>query len=165
MPIGQELLGEFEQELATTRRVLDRVPEEHLGWRAHPTALSLGQLALHVASTPAGVAQMLQPESIEVPTFEHPVPASRAEILEALDQSAAAVRQLLSTADDAWLSSPWCIMKEGREVMRAPRAGTFRMVAMNHVYHHRGQITLCLRQLGVPVPAVYAVSGDESLFD
>jgi uncharacterized damage-inducible protein DinB len=164
MPIGEQLLGEFEQELATTRRVLERVPREHLGWRAHPTSLTLGQLALHVAGTPGAVAQMMRLDSIEAPKFEHPAPASHAEVMTALDQSAEAVRQILSNADDAWLAEAWSIVHRGEEVMRMPRAGLMRAVGMNHVYHHRGQVAMCLRMLEVPVPVLYGVSGDENPF-
>lgn len=164
MPIGEQLLSEFESELTTTRRVLERVPQEHLGWRAHPTSLTLGQLALHVAGTPGAVMQMIQSDSMEVPTFEHPAPSNHAEVMAALEQSAAAVRQTLADADDAWLGQPWTMTKGSQEVMRMPRAGLMRVVGMNHIYHHRGQIAMCLRMLEVPVPAVYAVSRDENPF-
>lgn len=164
MPIAEQLLDEFEQELDTTRRVLERVPEEHLGWRAHPTSLTLGQLALHVAGTPGAVTQMMQIDSMEAPTFEHPAPSSHGEVMAALEQSAAAVRKTLSGADDAWLAQPWTMTHGGHEVMRMPRMGLMRVVGMNHIYHHRGQIAMCLRMLEVPVPAVYAVSRDENPF-
>jgi uncharacterized damage-inducible protein DinB len=164
MAIGQQLLAEFEQELTTTRRVLERVPQEHFAFRAHPTSLTLGQLALHVAGTPGAVAQMMQLDSMEVPAFEHPAPASHGEVMTALDQSAVAVRQTLSIADDAWLAEPWTIVNRGQEVMRMPRAGLMRVVGMNHIYHHRGQVAMCLRMLEVPVPVLYGVSGDENPF-
>lgn len=164
MAIGQMLLGEFEQELGTTRRVLERVPEEHFAWQAHPTSMTLGQLALHVAGVPAAVTQMMQIDVLEAPNFTAPVPSTHAEVLAALDKSAEAVRTTLGEASDEWLMSPWAMTREGREVMRMPRAGLMRVVGMNHIYHHRGQLAMCLRMLGVPVPSVYGPSRDENPF-
>jgi uncharacterized damage-inducible protein DinB len=164
MPIGQMLLGEFEQELHTTRRVLERVPEEHFGWRPHPTSMPLGQLALHVATVPGSVTQMMQVDTLEVPNRVPPEPSNQAEILAALDRSAAAVRQTLASASDEWLSAEWSLTREGRELMRMPRVGLMRVVGMNHIYHHRGQLAMCLRMLGVPVPSIYGPSRDENVF-
>lgn len=165
MAIGEMLLGEFEQELNTTRRVLERVPEEHLAWRPHPTSMSLGQLALHVASVPGRVTAMMQPDTLEAPSGGTAAePTDHAQVLAALDESAVAVRSALANASDEWLSSPWTLTREGREVLRIPRAGLMRMVGMNHIYHHRGQIAMCLRILGVPVPSVYGPSKDENPF-
>ncbi len=164
MSIGQQLLAEFEQELHATRRVLERVPETQLAWQSHPTAMTLGQLAFHVAGTPAGVTRMIQTDGMPVPEFQQPAATSRAEIEQALEASAAAVRQCLSTATDEWLMTPWSLTRGGAPVMTLPRAAMFRMVGMNHVYHHRGQLTMCLRMLGIPVPAVYGVSRDENPF-
>ncbi|MFN8669975.1 MAG: DinB family protein [Gemmatimonadaceae bacterium] len=164
MSIGQQLLAEFEQELHATRRVLERVPDDQLAWQPHPTAMSLGQLAFHVAGTPAGVTRMIQTDAMPVPEFQQPAASSRAEILQALAASESAVRQCLSSATDEWLMTPWSLTRDGVPVMTVPRAAMFRMVGMNHVYHHRGQLTMSLRMLGVPVPAVYGVSRDENPF-
>ena len=164
MSIGQQLLAEFEQELHATRRVLERIPEEHYGWRAHPTSMSLGQLALHVAAVPGGVLQMIQSDSMEAPNFQQAEATSRSEVMAALDDTAAAVRRTLSTADDAWLMTPWTLVREGRELLRLPKVAMIRMVGMNHIYHHRGQLAMCLRMLGVPVPSVYGASRDENPF-
>ena len=164
MAIGQMLLGEFEQELPTTRRVLERVPEEHFGWRPHATSMALGTLAYHVATVPGSVTQMMQVDTLEAPNFVPPDPTSHAEILAALDRSADAVRQALGSASDEWLSAPWALTRNGRELMRMPRAGLMRVVGMNHIYHHRGQLAMCLRMLGIPVPSIYGPSLDENVF-
>lgn len=162
--IGSQILAEFEQEAATTRRVLERVPEGQLDWRPHPTAMTLGELAFHVAGTPAGVTRMIQGDSMPVPTFQQPGVSSCAEILGALEASRKAVRESIGDAADEWLLTSWSLTRDGTPVMTLPRVAMFRMVGMNHVYHHRGQLTMYLRMLGVPVPAVYGVSRDENPF-
>ncbi len=165
MSIGQQLLAEFEQELHATRRVLERLPEDKYSWRAHPTSMSVGQLALHIAATPAGVTQMIQMDQIDTPAFgEQPAASNLSEVMSALDQSSAAMRQTLSSAADSWLTAPWVMMAGDKEVLRVPRVAMIRSVGMNHIYHHRGQLAMCLRMLGVPVPSVYGASRDENPF-
>jgi uncharacterized damage-inducible protein DinB len=144
--------------------VLERIPEDRLSWRPHPTSMSLGQLALHVAATPAGVAMLVQQDSMEAPKFEQAEATSRTEVISTFQQSADAMRTLLNQKDDAWMMSPWTLTNQGRSVMQAPRAAVVRMVGMNHVYHHRGQLAMCLRMLGVPVPSVYGPSRDDNPF-
>lgn len=164
MSIAQRLLLEFDDEARTTRRVLDRVPADHLSWQPHPTALTLGQLALHVAATPAGVSAMAQLDACEVPKFEYPAPASHAEILAAQEQSEVAFRRTMSTMNDSRMTASWSLARGPEIVWTIPRVVLFRIVGMNHVYHHRGQLTMYLRMLGVPVPAVYGISRDENPF-
>ncbi len=101
---------------------------------------------------------------MEAPDFVHAEATSRTETLKALDQTASAVGALLSTADDAWLTSTWVMTRDGREIMRMPRMGLMRVLGMNHIYHHRGQIAMCLRMLGVAVPSIYGPSRDENRF-
>lgn len=164
MSIGQQLLGEFEMELQTTRRVLERVPEEKYTFQPHPTSMSLGMLTLHVASVPSNVCEMMKVDAFEVTNFVAPTASKQKEVLDALDHTAATVRETLSKASDEWLMAPWAMTREGRELMRMPRVGLMRVVGMNHIYHHRGQIAMCLRMMGVPVPSVYGPSGDENPF-
>jgi uncharacterized damage-inducible protein DinB len=151
-------------EAQATRRVLERLPDDKMSWRAHPTSMSLGQLGLHVASTPFGVAQMAGADSMEVPTFQQAEASSKSEILAAHDQAVAAFKTALQSWDDAKMQAVWSLTRDGQAVMQVPRMALIRSVGMNHVYHHRGQLTLCLRMLGVPVPAVYGVSRDENPF-
>jgi uncharacterized damage-inducible protein DinB len=107
---------------------------------------------------------MMQVDTLEVPNRVPPEPSNQAEILAALDRSAAAVRQTLASASDEWLPAEWSLTREGRELMRMPRVGLMRVVGMNHIYHHRGQLAMCLRMLGVPVPSIYGPSRDENVF-
>jgi uncharacterized damage-inducible protein DinB len=164
MSIAQTLLAELEQESHTTRRVLERVPQAHLSWRPHPKSMSLGQLALHVATVPGAVAELLVPESMEAPQFVHPEAATAGELVPALDASVASARQHLGGLSDSAMGSTWRVMRGDRELMAMPRAAFARAIMLNHWYHHRGQLLVYLRLLNVPVPSVYGPTADENPF-
>lgn len=166
MPIALSLLAEFERELPTTRRFLERVPADKLTWKPHPKSMSAGQLALHIAQTPLGVLNMVSTDIASPPdmTQEREAPASVASILKALDESANFVRKTLPTWDDRRMAQNVAITVQGRTVMTAPREVMVRNIMLNHVYHHRGQLGVYLRLLGASVPVSYGPSGDESPF-
>lgn len=164
MSIAQALLQELDQEAATTRRVLERVPTGQLGWKPHPKSMSLGQLALHIASTPGAIAQLVQETPRELPAFSQAEATSTDEILSALDRSLAEARRLLPTYDDAKMGEIWQLVKGGQPLMSVPRAGVLRMIMLNHWYHHRGQLSVYLRELNVPLPSIYGPSADENPF-
>jgi uncharacterized damage-inducible protein DinB len=159
-----ELLQELEQEARTTRRVLERVPNDRLGWKPHDKSMSLGQLALHVAIVPGAVAELSQKSPVPVPQFVHPSPTSGAELLPALDESIAKATAVLRSIDDAALEKIWRTMDGDKEVMALPVGALLRSIMLNHWYHHRGQLCVYLRQVGVPVPSVYGPSADENPF-
>ena len=163
MGMTDSFLQELEMEAQTTRRVLDRVPADKLNWRPHPKSHSLGQLALHVASTIGQVSHMVTMDSMELPSFQQPEAASRQEILEALDASLATARETLARVDEAKLMTSLPILKNGATVMQIPRLGLIRNLMLNHHYHHRGQLTVYLRLLAVPVPSIYGPSADEAM--
>jgi uncharacterized damage-inducible protein DinB len=159
------MLQELEQEAQTTRRVLERVPGSQLAWRPHEKARTLGQLALHVAIVPGAVAELIaSPSPAQAPTFTDPSPASAAELVPALDQSIAKAKQVLGGMDDASLMAKWRMMQGERELFAVPRVALLRSIMLNHWYHHRGQLTVYLRQLDVPVPSIYGPSADENPF-
>jgi uncharacterized damage-inducible protein DinB len=164
MSIANALLSEMEQEAQTTRRVLERVPQAHLTWKPHPKSMSLGQLALHIAMVPGLVAELAARDSIERPQFVQPEAAAASELVPALDSSVAKARQHLGGMDDAAMTATWRLMSDGRELMAMPRAAFARAVMLNHWYHHRGQLSVYLRLLDVPVPVIYGRSADESPF-
>jgi len=165
MRIIDGLLGELEQEAATTRRVLERVPEAHLTWKPHAKSMSLGQLALHVATIPGGVAELAVPDVVpELPAFVQPAAASTAELVPALDESVRKARSLLSGFDDAAMAATWRLESGGRELMAMPRAALLRAIMLNHWYHHRGQLLVYLRMNDVPLPSVYGPTADENPF-
>jgi uncharacterized damage-inducible protein DinB len=155
---------ELEQEAQTTKRVLDRIPENKLAWRPHPKSYSLGQLALHIASAPGNVAGIAAQDTAEAPNFSQPEAKSRQEVLDTFSRSLESAKATLKNMDDARLASPWSLTKNGRVVMSVPRIGFLRSVLMNHVYHHRGQLSVYLRMLDVPVPSIYGPSADENPF-
>jgi uncharacterized damage-inducible protein DinB len=158
------LLQELEQEAQTTRRVLERVPDAHLGWKPHVKSMSLGQLALHIAAGPGMVAELALQSSVPLPEFTQPSATSAAELLATLDESVARAKALLEGMDDATFGQTWRVMHNEQEVMAMPRGALLRMILLNHWYHHRGQLSVYLRQLNVPVPSIYGPSADENPF-
>jgi uncharacterized damage-inducible protein DinB len=159
------MLQELEEEAKTTRRVLERVPDNQLDWRPHEKARTLGELALHVASVPGGVAQLVaSPSPVQAPDFTDPSPLSASELVPALDQSIANAKKVLGDMNDAELMSTWRVIQGERELFAVPRVAVLRSIMLNHWYHHRGQLTMYLRALDVPIPSIYGPSADENPF-
>ena len=159
------MLAELEQEATTTRRVLERVPQEHLAWKPHPKSMSLGQLALHVAMVPGAVAELAAIDTIpEPPEFVQPEAATAAELVSALSESLVKARRALGGFDDARMGAMWRLQSGGRDIIAMPRAAFVRSVMLNHWYHHRGQLLVYLRLLDLPVPSVYGPTADENPF-
>jgi uncharacterized damage-inducible protein DinB len=165
MALIDGLLQELEQEAIVTRRVLERVPGDRLTWRPHRKARTLGELALHVASVPGGVAMLVAAVSpVQAPQFVDPSPASVDELIPKLEWSIAKAREVLGGFDDAAIMSSLTLMSADREVFTIPRIALARSVMLNHWYHHRGQLTVYLRELDVAVPSIYGPSADENPF-
>jgi uncharacterized damage-inducible protein DinB len=165
MPLIDGMLQELEQEAQTTRRVLERVPDDQLAWRPHEKARTLGQLAMHVAIVPGEVAELFaSPSPRQAPTFTDPSPKSASELIPALDESLAKAKKALGGMDDAALIAPWRMMRGERELFAVPRVALLRSVMLNHWYHHRGQLTVYLKELDVPIPSIYGPSADENPF-
>jgi uncharacterized damage-inducible protein DinB len=164
MRLVDSILTEIDQEAQTTKRVLDRIPEDKLTWKPHPKAFSLGQLALHIASVPGSVAAAAVPDTMEAPSFSQPEAKSRQEVLDTFSKSLATAKETLKKMDDARLTSTWSLTKNGKVLMSVPRMGFIRSILMNHNYHHRGQLSVYLRMLNVPVPSIYGPSADENPF-
>jgi uncharacterized damage-inducible protein DinB len=165
MALIDGMLAELEQEAQTTRRVLERVPNNQLAWRPNEKARTLGELALHVAIVPGGVAELVaSPSPAQAPQFTDPSPTNASELIPALDESIAKAKKALGGMDDAALLATWRLMQGDRELFAVPRVALLRSVMLNHWYHHRGQLTVYLRALGVPVPSIYGPSADENPF-
>ena len=165
MPLIDGMLQEMDQEAKTTRRVLERVPNDHLTWRPHEKARTLGELALHVATVPGSVAELVASQSpVQAPTFADRQLPNAAELLPLLDDSIAKAKKALAGMDDSALQSTWRMMKDEHELMALPRIAMLRAVMLNHWYHHRGQLSVYLKQLDVPIPSIYGPSADENPF-
>jgi uncharacterized damage-inducible protein DinB len=160
------LLNELYQEAAITRRVLERVPGDKLEWRPHPKSMSIGQLAMHVASIPGNLSGLVQADEFDASqaNFTPPSPSSVEEILTAHDGSLRAAQDYLGGVDEQTARESWRLTFKGKEVFTAPRGGVIRSLMLNHWYHHRGQLSVYLRLLDVPVPVIYGRSADENPF-
>jgi len=159
------MLQELEEEARTTRRVLERVPDNKLTWRPHEKARTLGELAMHVAIVPGAVAELIaSPSPARVPQFTDPTTQSAAELVSTLEESIAKAKRVLGGIDDTTLTATWRMMQGEREVFAVPRVALLRSVMLNHWYHHRGQLTVYLRELDVPIPSIYGPSADENPF-
>jgi uncharacterized damage-inducible protein DinB len=161
------ILQEFQDEVAITRRVLARVPADKLSWRPHPKSMSLGQLAWHVATTPGGISRIVQQPSFDVSqgNFVPPLPNSLDEIHQAFEQSCRDAERFLQVLTDHQAIESWRLLNKGSEIFVKPRINVIRTIMLNHWYHHRGQLSVYLRLLNVPVPVIYGRSADESPFD
>ena len=164
MAMIEALLQELEHEAKTTRRVLERVPGDKLGWKPHDKSMSLGQLALHVASIPGAIANLAQQSPYEIGEFRQASAATAAELVPALEQSVANARTILGGMSDADLNTTWRAVRAGQEVMALPVGAVLRTIMLNHWYHHRGQLSVYLRQVGALVPSIYGPSADENPF-
>jgi uncharacterized damage-inducible protein DinB len=161
------IIAELEQESATTARVLERIPEGQLAWRPHEKSMSLGQLALHIASTPKEIAGIVAADTFQVdPTVfaNPPQAASRSEVMEVLATSVAFAKQYLSGLDPNQLDVTCRLMLGDQQLMAMPRGAIIRSIMLNHWYHHRGQMSVYLRLLNVAVPSIYGPSADDNPF-
>ena len=165
-PTAEALAAEIRQEAQATRRVLERVPEDKYGWRPHPKSMSLGQLAQHVAELPGAISGLAGVDSFDAATadFTPRPPASAAALVATHDASVEAACAFLSSLSEQSAFAPWRMTLGDKEIFTLPRLGLLRMLACNHVYHHRGQLTVYLRLLDVPLPSVYGPSADENPF-
>lgn len=161
--IAQSMLEEFECEFVTTRKFLERLPDDKLAWRPHPKSMSAGQLAHHIAETPGLALRMgLRDRASPPNTNIRKEATSVAELLSLIDESADFVRETLPTVLDAKMHATFTIDLPDGSAIELPRSRFIRSIMLNHWYHHRGQLGVYLRLLGVSVPSSYGPSGDEA---
>jgi uncharacterized damage-inducible protein DinB len=161
--IKDALLPEYDHETGTTRRLLERVPDDRLSWKPHDKSMTLGRLATHLAEMPGwGTMTVTQTEIDFKPGDYKPRTAeSREEILKIFDDSVAAFRKVLADVSDGELMLTWTMKNDGKPVFSAPRVSVLRSFVMNHMIHHRGQLSVYLRLNDVALPSIYGPSADE----
>ncbi len=166
MSVTKAFLAEFENEAQTTRRVLERVPADKLSWKPHPKSMSLGYLAMHVAMSPGVIYGWALDDVTEMGRSQQPDPISTEEIVAAHDKSVERVKEILSTMSDEDVTKQWQAKPKGGgpAFFTMPKVALLRGLGMNHIYHHRGQLSVYLRLLDVPVPSIYGPSADENPF-
>lgn len=166
MPMNQALLPEFDREMASTRKTLERVPDDKFGWKPHQKSMAMGRLATHLAELAGWIETTLGTESLDFapvggPPYQPKIAASNAEMLALFDKNAASAHAALAAATDAQLMQPWTLLSGGKTIFSLPRIGVLRGMVMNHMIHHRGQLTVYLRLNDIPVPALFGPSADE----
>lgn len=165
MALIDSLLPEFDHEISTTRKLLERVPEDKFDWKPHAKSMSLGALATHVATIPMWGEATITKDEIDVATGQAPAqPTSRADLLAMFDTHAASTRTALAGATDAVFMAPWALKKSGQTLFSMPKAAIWRGFVLSHLIHHRGQLSVYLRILDVPIPSIYGPSADEATF-
>ena len=162
MPLVDALLPEFDHEMTTTRKLLERVPEDRIDWRPHARSWTLGQLAQHVATLPMwGSITLTQSELDLEASGAPPALRTQADLLDAFDRNVTDTRAALAGRTDGELMAPWTLKKGGHTVFSMPKVAVWRSFVLNHLVHHRGQLSVYLRLQDVPVPSIYGPSADE----
>jgi uncharacterized damage-inducible protein DinB len=163
MAMTDALLPEYDHEMAVTRNVLDRVAEDRLDWKPHDRSMTLGRLASHVADLLQWGHRILsQPEyNMTEGSYQLKTVSTVAELMALFDEHVRTIRPVLAGKSDAELMSMWSFKQNGKEIFTMPRAAAWRSWVMNHMIHHRGQLSVYLRQTGSKVPAIYGPSADE----
>ncbi len=166
MKISDTLLPEFDNEMANTRKTLERVPEGKLGWQPHQKSWPMANLATHVANLPSWATMTIQLDSLDIspdgkpPQKDMPV-KSQKELLDKFDKNVMEARAAIVGASDEDLMKSWSLLATGKALITMPRVAILRNMVMNHLIHHRAQLTIYLRLIDVPVPALYGPSADE----
>ncbi len=165
MGMGESLAAELKQEAATTRRLLERLPEDKFEWRPHEKSMTLGRLAGHVAELPSLLAPVISADGLDFASGQYkPFNAtSVAEILEKFDKNIADAVEGLNGLDDSRALDKWRLSSGERVIFEGPRASVARGLVFNHVLHHRGQLSVYLRLLDVPLPSIYGPTADEPM--
>jgi uncharacterized damage-inducible protein DinB len=162
----QDMVAEIQQEAVTTRKVLERMPQDRLTWQPHEKSMTLGQLGMHIATIPGSISGLAKLDGFDAANanFTPPQPVSVEEVIGALNVSVAQACAFVESLTPEQAAAPWCLSAGGKEVFTIPRVAMMRSIMLNHWYHHRGQLSVYLRLLDVPIPVIYGRSADESPF-
>ena len=160
------MIAEFQHEAASTRRMLERVPEDKFSWQPHEKSMSLGRLAGHVAESPGWIAAILDHEELDFSESDYQpfIPTTSAELLEGFDKYVVAFEEAMKDRGDEEFFVDWTMRSGDQVIIKTPRAAAIRGFILSHTYHHRGQLSVYLRLLDVPVPGVYGPTADDESF-
>jgi uncharacterized damage-inducible protein DinB len=167
MTIGQMMLGEFDEEMKGTRKVLERCPDEKWNWKPHEKSGTLGWLAGHVATMVDWIPVTIKTEELDYapvggPSWQPPKTDNRQQLLAEFDKNVASARAALATVSDGDMMKNWRLLAGGQEIFTMPRIAAIRSMVLNHLIHHRAQLTVYLRLMNVAVPGLYGPSADET---
>ncbi len=166
MKLAELLLPEFDQEMASTRKVLERIPEDKLEWKAHPKSNTIGWVGAHLAEIPGWVEGTLTQDTWDInppggEPYQTPKMASRQQMLDIFDAGVSAARKAIAATSDEGFMKEWSLLSAGQPIITMPRYGVIRNFVINHTIHHRGHLCVYLRLNDVPVPGMYGPSADE----
>jgi uncharacterized damage-inducible protein DinB len=169
MKLSQAFLAEFDQEMANTRKTLERVPDSNFTWKPHEKSMTMGRLASHVATLPSWAVETIGRDSLDIAPeggepYKMPEANTTKELLDLFDQSVASARAAIAEASDEALAKPWSLLMTGKAIFTLPRAAVLRSFVFSHGIHHRAQLGVYLRLNDIPVPALYGPSADEGGF-
>lgn len=163
--ISQALLPEFDQEMGGTRRTLERIPMDKYDWKPHDKSFNMGKLATHVAHLPGWASMTIATDELDLSQpFEQPQPKTTEDLLALFDQTASEARAAIAGVSDEALMKPWTLRMGEKVIFTMPKIAVIRGMVMNHIIHHRAQLTVYLRLNDIPVPGLYGPSADENLF-
>ena len=165
MAIIDSILPEFDHETTTTRKLLERIPGDRADWKPHPKSMTVSDLGVHLSNLLMWARMTMQEAELDLnPPAGTPVPSPRFEsvekLLETYDANRSAAREALAAVSDAELAQPWSLKNGGQTVFTMPRVNVLRFFVMNHLVHHRGQLSVYLRMLEIPLPSIYGPTAD-----
>jgi uncharacterized damage-inducible protein DinB len=165
MSIAEPIAAELQHEAATTRRLLERVPDQHFGWKPHEKSMTLGRLAGHIAELPGWGRVTLDQDEYDVATagYKPPSPSRTEEVLQAFDANIAKMMESLKRQPDQRMMAMWRLKKAGQVIVEQPRVAMLRTMVLSHLIHHRGQLSVYLRLKDVPLPSIYGPTADEPM--
>ncbi len=166
MNIVDALLPEYDREMGLTRKLLERIPDDKFGWAPHAKSMTLGRLSEHLAELGGWMTMTVNQSHFDLATGRpegYQSPATRDAVLAMFDGAVTAARAALTGRTDAELMAPWTLKRGGQDLFTMPKAMVIRNFVLNHIVHHRGQLSVYLRLLDVPVPSIYGPSADEAI--
>lgn len=161
--IRQGMIKEMQHEASQTKRMLERIPVDQFNWKPHEKSRAIGQLAIHVAQIPAWTSRILTSTDFDIMTFRREVPEVKTadDLISISESNVQKAIEDLQNASDEQMFAPWTFRRGDHIILSLPRVAAIRSMAINHLVHHRGQLSVYLRLLNIPVPGMYGASADE----